>query len=85
MDFGVWEKKVPEKIKNDALWTVKSYKLGLFLTDLAWSDCTKLMSVGTEIIKLLLTTVPQQSGYSVRENSEEYTAPQSNINDVPLP
>lgn len=154
MDFGEWEKKVPEKITKDALWTVKSYRLALFLTDLAWLDCTKLMSdrrtigisdqlfrsVGsissniaegysrgsgkdrarfyeyalgsareardwyfksrhllgddvtnhrisltTEIIRLLLTTVPQQRGYSVRENGEEYAAPQSVISDIPLP
>lgn len=154
MDFGEWEKTVSEKIKNDALWTVKSYKLAHFLADLAWVDCTKLVSdrrtigisdqlfrsVGsissniaegysrgsgkdrarfyeyalgsareardwyfksrhilgdevanhrisltTEIIRLLLTTVPQQRGYSVRENSEEYAAPQSIIDDIPLP
>jgi four helix bundle protein len=141
MDFGEWEKKIPEKIRNDALWTLKSYKLALFLVDLAWLDCTKLMSdrrtigisdqlfrsVGsisaniaegysrgsgkdrarfyeyalgsareardwyykarhvlndevadhrialtTEIIRLLLTTVPQQRGYSVRESGAEY-------------
>ncbi len=154
MDYREWEKKVPEKIRNDALWTVKSYKLALFLADLAWLDCTKLMSdkrmigisdqlfraVGsissniaegysrgsgkdrarfyeyalgsareardwyykarhilseevsnhrialtTEIIKLLLTTVPQQRGYSVKETVEEYAAPRSIVNDIPLP
>jgi len=154
MDFGEWEKKVSEKIKNDALWTVKAYKLAMLLSDLAWLDCTKLMSdrrtmgisdqlfrsagsIGsniaegysrgsgkdrarfyeyalgsareardwyykgkyvlgdeivnhrislvTEIIKLLLTTVPQQRGYSVKESGDEYAAPHSIINDVPIP
>ena len=154
MDFGEWEKKVPEKIRNDALWTVKSYKLGLFLSDLAWLDCTKLTSdrrtigisdqlfrsagsissniaegysrgsgkdrarfyeyalgsaretrdwyfkskhilgdevvnhritLTTEIIRLLLTTVPQQRGYSVKEADEEYASPQSIMNNIPLP
>jgi hypothetical protein len=118
MDFGEWEKKVPEKIKNDALWTVKSYKLALFLSDLAWLDCTKLMSdrrtigisdqlfrssgsVSSNIAegfsrgsgkdrarfyaRLLLTTVPQQRGYSIKESSEEYALPQFIIDDIPLP
>jgi hypothetical protein len=44
MDFGEWEKKISEKIRNDVLWTLKSYKLALFLADLVWLDCTKLMS-----------------------------------------
>lgn len=154
MDIAEWEKKVPEKIKNDALWTVKSYKLALFLADLAWLDCTKLTSdrrtlgisdqlfrsggsisaniaegysrgsgkdrarfyeyalgsaregrdwyfkaryilgddvanhriaLTTEIIRLLLTTVPQQRGYSVREAVEEYQIDNLIINDIPLP
>jgi hypothetical protein len=41
MDFGEWEKNVPEQIKKDALWTVKVYKLSLFASYLAWNDVTK--------------------------------------------
>ncbi|MFT3788307.1 MAG: four helix bundle protein [Tepidisphaeraceae bacterium] len=37
-----WEKEVPDAIRHDPLWTVKSYRLALFLADISWSDCVKL-------------------------------------------
>jgi four helix bundle protein len=44
MRFEEWEAAVPECIRNDPLWKVQAYRLGLFLSDLAWSDATKLAS-----------------------------------------
>jgi four helix bundle protein len=43
MTKGEWEAQVPEEIKTDPLWRVEAYRLGLFLSDLAWADCAKLL------------------------------------------
>lgn len=43
MQYGEWERSVPETIRADSLWKVKAYRLALFLTDLGWHDVTKLM------------------------------------------
>ena len=42
MKFTEWESGVPEVLRGDALWTVKAYRLSLFLTDVAWRDVVKL-------------------------------------------
>ncbi|HWG96762.1 MAG TPA: four helix bundle protein [Nitrospira sp.] len=34
---------VPENIRMDSLWKMKAYRLGLFLSDLAWRDVTRLV------------------------------------------
>jgi four helix bundle protein len=39
----------------------------------------------TEIIRLLLTTVPQQRGYILRESCEEYVSSEDFLTNVPLP
>ncbi|MCI0447766.1 four helix bundle protein [bacterium] len=39
----------------------------------------------TEIIRLLLTTVPQQRGYILRESQEEYITTEDFLANVPLP
>ncbi|HSB09548.1 MAG TPA: four helix bundle protein [Blastocatellia bacterium] len=44
MDYGEWERTVPEAITSDALWRVEAYRLALFAADLGWHDVTKLMS-----------------------------------------
>ena len=38
-----WEAGVPLEITSDSLWRVEAYRLGLFLSDLAWTDCAKLL------------------------------------------
>jgi four helix bundle protein len=43
LKFEEWEAAVPECIRKDPLWKVQAYRLGLFLSDLAWSDATKLV------------------------------------------
>lgn len=44
MVYSEWEKAVPHSIKDDPLWSVRAYRIALFLGDLAWSDATKLAS-----------------------------------------
>lgn len=43
MTLEQWQESVPDELRGDALWKVEAYRLALFLSDLAWSDCTKLM------------------------------------------
>jgi len=38
-----WETSVPATIRNDSLWRMEAYRVGLFLCDLAWRDCTQLL------------------------------------------
>lgn len=38
-----WEATVPQEITSDPLWKVEAYRLGLFVSDLAWMDCAKLL------------------------------------------
>jgi four helix bundle protein len=45
MKFSEWEKSVPEVLHKDVLWTVKAYRLSLFLADIAWQDVAKLSKV----------------------------------------
>lgn len=43
MNYQEWLEKVPEELRNDALWRVRAYQLALFVADLGWNDATKLM------------------------------------------
>ena len=40
--YQEWLKAVPETITGDTLWRVEAYRLALFVSELAWQDCTKL-------------------------------------------
>jgi four helix bundle protein len=40
--YDEWEQGVPACIRDDSLWRMKAYRMGLFLSDLAWHDVTKL-------------------------------------------
>jgi four helix bundle protein len=40
--YEQWEAGVPEVIRDDSLWKMEAYRLGLFLSDLAWHDTSKL-------------------------------------------
>lgn len=42
MDYDEWELTVPEEIRGDSLWSMKAYRLSLFLIDIGWQDVTKL-------------------------------------------
>jgi four helix bundle protein len=43
MTFEEWEALVPKEIREDSLWKMEAYRFGLFLSDLAWEDSTKLL------------------------------------------
>ena len=43
MTYEEWEASVPEEIRGDTLWKVETYRLGLFLSDLAWHDAAVLL------------------------------------------
>ena len=45
MKFPEWEENVPDVLRDDVLWTVKAYRLSLFLADIAWRDVAKLSKV----------------------------------------
>jgi four helix bundle protein len=42
MTIDSWVLSVPDVLKQDAVWRLEVYRLALFLTDLAWSDVSKL-------------------------------------------
>ena len=42
MTYEEREQDVPACIRDDSLWRMEAYLLGLFLADLAWHDVTKL-------------------------------------------
>jgi four helix bundle protein len=43
MNYEEWETSVPGEIRNDSLWKMEAYRLGLFVADMGWHDATKLM------------------------------------------
>src|SRR6266436_4026534 len=43
MNFEQWIATVPDEIRGDSLWKMNAYRLGLFLSDLAWVDTGKLL------------------------------------------
>ena len=38
-----WERALPESVKGDAVWQFFAYRKALFLFDLAWEDCGRLI------------------------------------------
>jgi four helix bundle protein len=43
MTFAEWEAGVPDTITQDAIWEVEAYRLALFISDIAFEDCSKLL------------------------------------------
>jgi four helix bundle protein len=41
--YEEWEREVPEAIKADQVWQFYAYRKALFLYELAWEDCGRLM------------------------------------------
>lgn len=76
MTFEEWAAGIPEEIRGDSLWKVAAYRLALFLADLGWHDTMTLAQQGQrllgQIIRLLLTMVPQQRGGVLRESTADY-------------
>jgi len=68
MKYEDWETQVPDALKDDPLWQMEAYRLALFLHDLTWEDCGRLMKDirGREIAKQLIRSVG-----SISANIEE--------------
>jgi hypothetical protein len=43
MTYQQWERGVSRYIREDSLWRVEAYRLALFLSDLAWTDVSRLV------------------------------------------
>jgi len=43
MTYEEWEQALPESVKGDPVWQFFAYRKALFLFDLAWEDCGKLI------------------------------------------
>ncbi len=42
-NFKEWANQAPEYLKRDSVWNLVIYQKSLFLNDLAWEDCGKLV------------------------------------------
>ena len=42
MNYTDWQKTVPDDITQDPLWKLEVYRLGLFVSDIAWQDAIAL-------------------------------------------
>jgi four helix bundle protein len=67
-NYDEWLEQVEREIKADSLWSFESYRKALFLNDLAWHDCEKLLqdARGKSIAGQLI-----RSAGSVAANIEE--------------
>jgi len=68
MNFSEWQEQVPASITEDPLWQLEVYRQALFLSELAWEDCSTLMRhpLGRPLAWQLL-----RSAGSVAANMEE--------------
>jgi four helix bundle protein len=66
--YTEWIEQVPGAIKDDGLWKLDVYRKALFLSDLAWHDCEKLLKhpLGKPIAWQLI-----RSAGSIPANMEE--------------
>ncbi|MFO7540559.1 MAG: four helix bundle protein [Chloroflexota bacterium] len=44
MNYSEWLEQVPDYMKQDGLWDMEVYRKALFVSDLAWFDCEKLLA-----------------------------------------
>lgn len=42
MRYDEWHVSVPDEIKGDPLWKLEVYRLGLFVSEIAWQDALEL-------------------------------------------
>jgi len=49
LSYEEWVRTVPAAFTGDPLWTVKAYRLALFVADLGWQDVTKLVRDGRTV------------------------------------
>ena len=68
MTYEEWQRQVPDEIRDDPLWKMEAYRLALFLHDLAWEDCGRMLKDrrGRAIAEQLI-----RSAGSISANIEE--------------
>jgi four helix bundle protein len=45
MRYDEWQSGVPDDIKDDPLWKLEVYRLGLFISDICWQDALELNKI----------------------------------------
>jgi hypothetical protein len=43
-EYQEWQRSVPSSITADSLWHFETYRKALYLSDLAWTDCSRLIA-----------------------------------------
>jgi four helix bundle protein len=68
MNYAEWERQVPETIRREALWNFAGYRKALFVYDICWIDCEKMIKfpLGKPIVDQLIRSVG-----SISANIEE--------------
>lgn len=74
MNYAEWEQQVPDAIRQEALWDFLAYRKALFLYDICWMDCEKLLQhpLGQPVARQLI-----RSAGSISANIEEGTGEDS--------
>ena len=81
MNFEEWKDGVPERIKAEPEWRFYAYPKALFLYDLVWEDCGKLMrdlrgkAVAQQIVRSagsISTNIEEGSGRGIGTKSYLY-------------
>ncbi len=68
MTYEEWEQNVHQRVKDEPVWSFFGYRKALFLYDLVWQDCEKLVTdrKGRTIVDQLI-----RSTGSISANMEE--------------
>jgi four helix bundle protein len=68
VSYEKWEQSVPDAIRQESLWTFIGYRKALFLYDICWVDCEKLVKhpLGKPVAHQLVRSVG-----SISANIEE--------------
>jgi four helix bundle protein len=68
VSYAEWEQSVPDEIRRESLWSFAGYRKALFLYDICWLDCEKLVKhpLGQPVARQLIRSVG-----SVTANIEE--------------
>jgi four helix bundle protein len=66
--FEQWQEDVPDSIRSDPLWNYVAYPKALFLHDLAWFDCERLLKdVRGRVLAAQLTDVASSISANIEE------------------
>lgn len=77
MKFNNWTEEIPADIKEDAVWTLKVYRISLFMSDLSWVDIQpiidrKLFSLSDQLYRSTGSISANiTEGYSRRSHKEQ--------------